>query len=89
MIHFRSNIQTAEFGLYHQMYKHSAPLRVYKSDMNLLHGLYIASIFISFIYIFGTKHIKLHKQQTFYMIRTITMFVHRHKYCKKNIIKTI
>ena len=44
MIHFRSNIQTAEFGLYHQMYKHSSPLSVYKSDMNLLHGLYIASI---------------------------------------------
>ena len=45
MIHFRSNIQTAEFGLY-QMSKHSAPLRVYKSDMimNLLHGFYIASI---------------------------------------------
>ena len=27
MIHFRSNIQTAEFGLY-QMYKHSASPRV-------------------------------------------------------------
>ena len=30
VVHFRSNIQTAEFGL-HQMYKHSALLRVYKS----------------------------------------------------------
>ena len=40
MIHFRSNIQTAEFGLY-QMYKHSASPRVYKSDINLLRGLYI------------------------------------------------
>ena len=52
MIQFRSNIQTAEFGLY-QMSKHSAPLRVYKSDMNLLHGFYTASIsvyiYISFI----------------------------------------
>ena len=43
MIHFRSNIQTAEFGL-HQIYKHSASPRVYKSDINLLHGLYILLI---------------------------------------------
>ena len=40
MIHFRSNIQTAEFGLY-QIYKRSASPRVYKSDINLLYGLYI------------------------------------------------
>ena len=40
MIPFRSNRQTAEFGLY-QMYKHSASPRVYKFDINLLRGLYI------------------------------------------------
>ena len=40
MIHVRSNRQTAEFGLY-QLYKHSVSPRVYKSDINLLRGLYI------------------------------------------------
>ena len=39
----KSNIQTADFGLY-QMYKHSASPRVYKSDINLLCGLYILHI---------------------------------------------
>ena len=40
---YRSNIQTAEFGLY-QSYKHSASPRVYKSDINLVRGLYILLI---------------------------------------------
>ena len=40
MIHFKSNIQTAKFGLY-QMYKHSASPRVYKFELNLFRGLYI------------------------------------------------
>ena len=43
LMSFRSNMQTAEFGLY-QMYKHSASPRVYKSDKNLLRGLYILHI---------------------------------------------
>ena len=47
MIHFRSNIQTAKFGLY-QIYKHPASPRVYKSDINLLHGLYILHICIRY-----------------------------------------
>ena len=46
MIHFRSNTQTAVFGL-SQMYKHSASPRVYKSDINLLRGLYILLIYLS------------------------------------------
>ena len=36
-------------------------------------------------YVFGAKHTKLHKQQTFDIIRRIiTLFLHKRKYYKKN-----
>ena len=83
MIHFRSNIQTAEFGLY-QIYKHSASLRVYKSDLNLLRGLYLR--------VRDSKFCILHSAPaTSFSIQNFSFIVHsaRACICKQNTHLTV